>query len=155
METWWRWISNLYYFMSSATWSKMASNVGHFLDYRKCMCFSASIRSYPSYKILQCYVTLCKYIIWVKQIKREDNKILFEHLIDENRSNINYTTWPFVKKLPKMCYPLYYCPPLCTAFILVLVQTDIELQVARERGARQRVVVVRVCRQTRERGRGW
>ena len=55
-------------------------------DYRKSVPFTASIKVYHYhvmlvYKILQCYVSVCKHIIFVEQIKREDNKVSFELLI--------------------------------------------------------------------------
>ena len=64
--------------MSSATCSKMVTMLDVFRQiYRKCVTFSPSIKVHPTYKILQCYVSLCIHIMLVEQLNRNDNNFTF------------------------------------------------------------------------------
>ena len=71
-------------------------NVGLFRhDYWKYALFSASIKFYHCYKILQCYVIFCKYIILVEQMQRED-KVSFGLLmirIDQILIKVHNLLW--------------------------------------------------------------
>ena len=50
-------------------------------NYQICMPFTAILKYDQRYKILQCYVSLCKHIIWVEQLNREDNSVSCELLL--------------------------------------------------------------------------
>ena len=61
--------------MSSATWSKMVPILDAFRQHYRI--FTAILKHDHSYKV-QCYVSLCKHSIVMKQLNSEDNKISLE-----------------------------------------------------------------------------
>ena len=69
--------------MSLATWSRMVSMLDVFYEqnYQICMPFAAILKYDPSYKILQCYVSLYNHIILVEKLNREGNKVSCEILL--------------------------------------------------------------------------
>ena len=68
--------------MSSIAWRKMAQIVYVFRQiYRICMPFTVILKYGHTYKILPYDVNLCKHIILVEQIHRDDNNISFEILM--------------------------------------------------------------------------
>ena len=104
--------------MSLATWSKMVSMLGVFRqNYQICITFTAILKYNHRYRIVQCHTSLCKHVIWMKQLNREDNNVLFD-LLMMKIDQLFITTWPFVKKITENVLPtlyhyrvLFFCHP--------------------------------------------
>ena len=60
-----------------------------------------------SYKIVQCYMILCKHIILMKQLNSKDNKVSFDILMMKIDQILIKLDDILGKKIPKMHYPLY------------------------------------------------